>query len=80
MPDFMHVRYEHWVNGLTGDWLISRQRFFGVAIPVWYPVGAEGSVEYDHPILPDEGHCPSIPLRPPPPATTRASEANREVS
>ena len=27
-PDFMRVRYENWVNGLTGDWLVSRQRFF----------------------------------------------------
>ena len=35
-PDFMRVRYENWVGGLTGDWLISRQRFFGVPIPVWY--------------------------------------------
>src|SRR5690606_33052754 len=29
-PEFMRVRYENWVGGLTGDWLISRQRFFGV--------------------------------------------------
>jgi valyl-tRNA synthetase len=36
VPDFMRVRYENWVGGLTGDWLISRQRFFGVPIPVWY--------------------------------------------
>ena len=41
-PDFMRVRYENWVGGLTGDSLISRQRFFGVPIPVWYPLDAEG--------------------------------------
>ena len=41
-PDFMRVRYENWVGGLTGDWLISRQRFFGVPIPVWYPLDADG--------------------------------------
>ncbi|MEO6504421.1 MAG: valine--tRNA ligase [Terrimesophilobacter sp.] len=41
-PEFMRVRYENWVGGLTGDWLISRQRFFGVPIPVWYQLDAEG--------------------------------------
>ena len=37
-PDFMRVRYENWVNGLIGDWNITRQRFFGVPFPVWYPI------------------------------------------
>ncbi|WP_345750362.1 valine--tRNA ligase [Microbacterium rhizophilus] len=48
-PEFMRVRYENWVNGLTGDWLVSRQRFFGVPIPVWYALdenGEQGDVLY----------------------------------
>jgi valyl-tRNA synthetase len=42
-PDHMRVRYENWVGGLTGDWLVSRQRFFGVPIPVWYELDADGN-------------------------------------
>ncbi|WP_203135262.1 valine--tRNA ligase [Microbacterium sp. JZ31] len=51
-PEFMRVRYENWVNGLTGDWLVSRQRFFGVPIPVWYTLdenGEQGEVLYATP-------------------------------
>lgn len=60
-PDFMRVRYENWVEGLTGDWLISRQRFFGVPIPVWYPLDADGNPIFDEPILPSEDQLPIDP-------------------
>ncbi len=42
-PAHMLHRYEAWVEGLNGDWNISRQRFFGVPFPVWYPVEATGA-------------------------------------
>ena len=40
----MRARYEAWVEGLTGDWNISRQRFFGVPFPVWYRLDDDGEV------------------------------------
>jgi valyl-tRNA synthetase len=67
IPEYMRVRYQHWVNGLNGDWLVSRQRFFGVAIPVWYPVGSDGEIDYDHPILPEEATLPVDPTSEAPP-------------
>ncbi|MBS1819616.1 MAG: valine--tRNA ligase [Acidobacteria bacterium] len=60
-PEYMRHRYENWVNGLTGDWCISRQRFFGVPFPVWYPLDQDGTVRYDAPILPDEAQLPIDP-------------------
>ena len=60
-PDFMRVRYENWVNGLTGDWLISRQRFFGVPIPVWYEVDANGEPNFDKVLVPSKEQLPVDP-------------------
>ena len=60
-PDFMKVRYENWVNGLTGDWLISRQRFFGVPIPVWYAVDANGEPDFDKVLVPSSAQLPIDP-------------------
>ncbi|HYK32496.1 MAG TPA: valine--tRNA ligase [Streptosporangiaceae bacterium] len=60
-PDFMRVRYEDWVNGLNTDWLISRQRYFGVPLPCWYPVDDSGEVRYDKIILPDPADLPVDP-------------------
>ena len=60
-PDFMRVRYENWVNGLTGDWLISRQRFFGVPIPVWYALDADGQPNFEAPLVPSMDALPIDP-------------------
>ena len=49
-PPYMQARYENWTNGLNGDWCVSRQRFFGVPFPVWYPIDADGRIDHDRPI------------------------------
>ena len=67
IPPHMHHRYDHWVGGLTGDWLVSRQRFFGVPIPVWFPLDGAGQPDYDHPLVPSEDQLPVDPSSETPP-------------
>jgi valyl-tRNA synthetase len=60
-PAHMQHRFDNWVEGLIGDWLVSRQRFFGVPVPVWYRLDERGEPDYDHPLVPDEGRLPIDP-------------------
>jgi valyl-tRNA synthetase len=55
-PEFMYKRYENWVKGLEWDWSISRERHFGVPIPVW-------KCECGEIIIPEEKELPVDPLQ-----------------
>ena len=67
IPTFMKARFDHWVEGLNQDWCISRQRFFGVPFPVWYPVKMDGMPDYDRPIFASRESLPIDPLSDTPP-------------
>ncbi len=73
-PDYMRHRYASWVAGLNVDWNISRQRFFGVPFPVWYPLDGDGAIDYDHPIL---AELDALPVDPSSDAPTGYDEAQR---
>ena len=81
IPPYMRARYEAWIEGLNGDWLVSRQRFFGVPFPVWYRLDADGNVDYDDPILAPEESLPVDPSTDVPAGLhRRSSGASRTAS
>jgi valyl-tRNA synthetase len=60
-PSYMRQRFESWIEGLNGDWLVSRQRYFGVPFPLWYPLDDAGMPQFDTPLTPSEDILPIDP-------------------
>ena len=74
-PPYMKQRVHQWIDGLSWDWCISRQRYFGVPFPVWYSkrAGEEGKI-----LIPSLDQLPVNPLVDLPPGYSR-EEVNAEV-
>ena len=66
-PAYMQTRFENWANGLNGDWCISRQRFFGVPFPIWYPLDAQGRIDHGRALMPADEDLPVDPSTDTPP-------------
>jgi valyl-tRNA synthetase len=71
-PDHMRKRFEDWTRNLAYDWCVSRQRYFGVPIPVWYPLGANGEPDHGSPIVAAPDTLPVDPMTDVPPGYTEA--------
>ena len=67
LPNFMQKRYADWTDGLGYDWAISRQRYFGVPIPVWYTLDSDGKPQHERYIVATDDMLPIDPMLTPPP-------------
>jgi valyl-tRNA synthetase len=66
-PEFMGIRFRDWTGNLSLDWCVSRQRYFGVPIPVWYPLDASGAPDHARPIVAPPERLPVDPTTEAPP-------------
>lgn len=63
-PKYMESRLIEWVNSLSWDWVISRQRYFATSIPIWE------CMKCNHVIVAEEDACYVDPTITPPPVKT----------
>lgn len=54
-PAFMKARYKDWVENLSWDWGLSRQRFYGIPFPAWH------CIDCGQTLLPSEEMLPVDP-------------------